>query len=92
MTKIYKYQLDLFDRDSWKLSIKSFVKVLSVINQNGKIVVYVAINELQSNAKSVEFKIIGTGHDIINDKKDDFIFLNTVEIVPFVWHIFYKII
>ena len=90
MKKIYKYQLSLLDKHSWFLNVKSFVKVLSVINQGGVITVYIAVDESLSSAKSVEFSIVGTGNPADKEMKD-FTFLDTIEMSPLVWHIFYKV-
>jgi hypothetical protein len=83
MYKIYKYELELEDQQS--LVLPGHSKILTVIEQNNKIVLYAQV----TNSKYYDHYTIfvrGTGHSI----GDSALYLNTVKIGIFVWHIFYK--
>lgn len=83
MYKIYKYELELTDNQSLTLPENS--KILTVIEQNNKIVLYAKV----SDSEWQDFFMIhirGTGHPIFETAK----YLNTVKINQFVWHVFYQ--
>ncbi len=83
MYKIYKYELELEDQQT--LVLPEHSKILTVIKQNNKIVLYAQVTESKYYDHYTIF-VKGTGHSIGYSA----IYLNTVKIGMFVWHIFYK--
>ncbi len=92
MKRIFKYQLKLTDEQELKLPKSA--SILSVINQNGVPTVYVLIDDEEKETFTWNFYIVGTGNpaDHIDYHSSFKIlhFLNTIQIDPFVWHIFYE--
>ncbi len=68
MQKIYKYILAIEDHQECR--IDHFVKVLSVIEQNNKIVLYALIDDIY-NDNILTIRIIGTGHPINIENEDE---------------------
>ena len=96
--KIYKYSLEIVDEQIIKLpreAIRS--RILFVINQNDKIVLYALVPDTNTESENVSIRIVGTGHNI-----DFFIpapmfgggytFLGTVSLHSgkLVFHVFYQ--
>ena len=92
MQTIHKHILDIEDKQECRIS--NFVKVLSVIEQNNKIVLYALIDDIY-NDNILTIRIIGTGHPITTENEDieDYKFANTVSTYKgdLMWHIFYKV-
>jgi 3-oxoacyl-(acyl-carrier-protein) synthase len=88
MKSIYKYELDITDSQILDLPVGS--KLLSVANQNNKIVLYALVNVDVTFKKSHTIITHGTGHQA-NDV-DDATFLGTVLLHSgqLVFHVFYK--
>ena len=86
MRKILKYTLETVD--SQVIRIKSG-EIISVENQNEKIVVYVKTDGCIAEVKR-NFLIIGTGHELREDI-DQFTFLGTVKLADgaLMFHVFY---
>ena len=87
--KIFKYPLEITDRQ--EVNIKGLVKVLSVAEQKGNIILYAMVNE-ESNANYiVVVKIYGTGQEISPSVMDHFKFLGTVSHMggDLMWHVFH---
>lgn len=61
-SKIYKYKLEVTDDQIVKLPLGS--RILSVMNQYDKIVLYALISDNETGNEEVSIKIVGTGHDI----------------------------
>lgn len=85
MKKIFKYELKI--KDSQIVKIPDEAKILSVKNQNNKLVVWAEVSDNQM-INDVEFLVIGTGNPI--DKKlYNYKFIDSVIMGQFVWHIYY---
>ena len=101
--RIYKYPLDIYNEGTYvdgrikEVRIFGFVNVLSVIEQNGDIVLYAIIDDTEAQEEIFEGEpvvirvaIIGTGHDgrgILNSR--DWYFLDTVKLNDnLIFHIF----
>jgi len=81
--KIFKYPLTL---DQWsKVAIPMGGEVLSCQEQNGAPYLWVLVNE-SAPVQVRKFHIYGTGHNIDNDIP--MVFISTVQVGPFVWHVF----
>lgn len=84
--KIYKYPLELKERQI--IELNSY-QILSVGEQNGKLVAYAPHMEYLSHDLA-EVIILGTGQDAPDDI-DKFQFIQTVfSKNGFVWHVFYR--
>jgi hypothetical protein len=87
MSKIFKHELAVGD-----LTKIDCMEVLSVIEQDGKIMLYtISDTELDynlSNNQHLFFYVLGTGWD--TDRVDNMKFLATVKVGSFVWHVFYR--
>ncbi|MDD5487265.1 MAG: hypothetical protein PHW65_06910 [Dehalococcoidales bacterium] len=88
MKKIYKYTLQIEDKQTLKLPEGS--KILSVAEQNNSIVLYALVNTATENAEHVSVIIHGTGHQA-NDV-DGCTFLGTVKLYggDLMFHVFVK--
>ena len=87
MITIYKYELQVVDEQ--EIEMYDEYKLLSVIEQNGKIVVYALINTDSNPRYNVKFIMRGTGHNA--EKAANLTFLGTVKLLNglLIYHIFY---
>jgi hypothetical protein len=81
MRTIYKYRLGLTD-DSLQMPIGA--EILCVQTQQGEITIW-ALVDTNAASETRRFAIHGTGFSVPNDGR---LYLGTVQIAPFVWHIF----
>lgn len=83
MYSIYKYNLDLTERQT--LNLPKGRKFLDVQVQNGKIVIWLLVDP---NAELIgqQFRIIGTGQRLNSIPTGQY--LGTVQLDSFVWHLF----
>ena len=84
MKTIFKYPLEITDRQI--LSIPEGAEILCVQNQNNKVYLWAMIE--MSNPNNIrKLRIIGTGHDIENEKLN---YIGTIQQMEgqLVWHIF----
>jgi hypothetical protein len=88
MKKIYKYELDITDNQT--IDIPSDT-ILSVMEQNSKVVVYALVDTENVLLTTYEFGMNGTGNPI-NFDVDSFTFLGTVKLYDggLMFHVFYK--
>jgi hypothetical protein len=91
MKTIYKYPLELTDRQAVSMPIGS--KILSVDNQNGTICVWAEVDSDVPHNRYYSFRIVGTGNPIDfttkpNETVRPYNFLGTVIMNPFVWHVY----
>ena len=84
MKRIFKYKLEIMD-DPQEIIMPSHSRILSVIEQNGKPVLY-ALVEDEREEQLLNVKIVGTGHPFEYADKWDFV--DTVKCGAFVWHVF----
>lgn len=84
MLTIYKYPLKLEDEQILELPVNS--QLLSVIVQREVICLYVKVDSLEKYTNGHKILIIGTGDPLEQDVTIDFI--GTVQMGPFVWHVF----
>lgn len=82
---IFKYPLAISDNQTLELPV-GFTG-LSVGEQNGQLVMWALIDKDQTRVETVNIRIYGTGHPIEIDT-DQYKFLGTVPMGPFVWHVF----
>ena len=88
---IYKYELE--PAAVQIIYLPAFAQVLSVHNQNEKMVVWALVDSSPDVVKEpVQFRIIGTGNDASG--ADGCTFLGTVLMNDgqYVWHTFYKVL
>ena len=85
---IYKYTLEVVDVQ--QLDLPTGSKILSVEEQNRKIVLYALVDDTQSGLDCFEIFIKGTGH--LADNIDNCEFLGTVKLYEgrLMSHVFYK--
>lgn len=88
MHRIFKYSLQI--KDQQELELPKEAVILSVINQNNLPTIYALVNDNEGvDTEKYNFYILGTGHPARH--LDSAIqFLNTIQIGPFIWHIFYN--
>ncbi len=60
-------------------------RTLSVGHQNGVVMVWALVDPAAKREK-VKFKIVGTGHRVVGI--DGWRFVGTVQLPPYVWHVF----
>lgn len=85
IARVYKYPLKI--QDEQMLSLRG--KPLSVIVQNGNVVMYATYNEYTS-ADDYYIRIAGTGHPIENIEKLTFLGTIQLENGALVFHVFYR--
>ena len=87
MKTIHKFKLIMSPSET--LYIDGFIKALSVINQQERLVLYVERDDSIFTETKVEIAIIGTGHDNWTLDKNGWGFLNTVSVKDdLIWHIY----
>lgn len=91
MKRIFKYPIKIENESQLIIPVEA--KILSVMEQNGGIVLYATVNTgiSESPTKIISIRVRGTGH-IIDFDLDDFEFLGTVSTHggQLMWHIFYQ--
>jgi hypothetical protein len=87
--KIFKYTLKAVVVQ--KVVVPRPGRILSVVNQNEKIVLYVMVNDNASSTYSLEIIIYGTGHEI-KGNTDHLLFLDTVNLSEgdLMFHVFLR--
>ena len=87
--KIFKYKIELIGKQEIELPYGA--RILSVINQQGNIVLYALIDPELPVIHTHEIRIIGTGNEVTFETSD-YTFLGTVSIIrgELIWHVFYK--
>lgn len=88
MKVIYKYELDITGTQSIKLY--AGYKILSVQEQNGKLILWVVVNT-DNNPQFMQIEIVGTGHEI-TEPNELFAYWEHISTVQMnnglVWHVF----
>lgn len=89
MKKIFKYEIQ--PEDYQKLELPKGSKILSVLEQYEKVVLYALVNPSESNVEVYDIAVKGTGHDF-PPKLDSYTFLGSVKLMRgvLIFHIFYK--
>lgn len=89
MKKIFKYVLGIYDNQTIEIASD---RILSVEEQNEKIVVY-AVVDTEKQPVKYEFGINGTGNPITFEI-DQYTFLGTVKMYAgsLIFHVFYRVV
>jgi hypothetical protein len=94
-SKIFKYPIEVTDTQTIKLPAGS--RILSVMNQYEKIVLYALVSDNEKDTKEVSIRIVGTGHVIdffipALEFGGGYTFLGTVSLHDgrLMFHVFYK--
>lgn len=89
MKVVYKYPIDITDEQVIKLPLGS--KILSVIEQNNKIVLYAIVSPGIEYTREVIIRIVGTGNEIPLSL-DEFKFMDSIKLQNgnLVFHVFMK--
>jgi hypothetical protein len=90
LKKIYKYPLATTDTQT--LGLPEGAKILSVISQSHRPVVYALVDDTEKVSENIVFTIVGTGNPAEHICKESMVFLGTVVTHTglFVWHVFYE--
>lgn len=88
MRRIYKYPLVLKESQTIQMPVDS--KIISVQNQHGDITIW-AIVDPKSPMRERKFFIHGTGDGLPNNWANYLMYLATVQISYYVWHVFEEI-
>lgn len=88
MKTIYKYPLELVDYQTVEMPVGS--KILSVADQGGVLCLWAHVTASNPSAKRM-FEIAGTGKPFPPNDGAVRVFLGTVVMNPFVWHVFEKL-
>lgn len=80
--RIFKYPLEI--TDTQEISMPAGAKILSVANQRGMLCLW-ALCDPKAKRDSRTIEIVGTGNPW--DDRDS-VFIGSVVIEPFVWHVF----
>ena len=88
--RILKYPIEILDRQS--LILPRGFRLLDAQPQNGVLCLWAVVpepgdTEEPFSSVDVVIRIVGTGNSL---PQDQLTYLNTVQMPPFVWHIFYK--
>ena len=84
--KIFKYAIPVYS-NTFNLALPEGSKILSCQNQNHQITIWVMFDPLVLIKKMYKFKIMTTGEDFkLNEKLG--LYIGTVQIASFVWHLF----
>lgn len=84
MSSIFKYNLRVETTQVLKLPIGA--EILSIQNQNGQLALWCLVPPSRG-VENVHFLIYGTGESIPEIEKK---YLDTVQVGPYVWHVFKK--
>ncbi|MFK7695381.1 hypothetical protein [Paenibacillus sp. HJGM_3] len=90
MSVIYKYPIDVV-HSVHRVETPASSTVISAIEQNGLIVIYVHVPDpyapaLWDGTKSI--LVLGTGCEFDGPDFEEMRFINTVKVGVFVWHVF----
>ena len=85
MERIFKYQLDIVDEQT--LNLPYTAKILSVIEQHNKVVLYAAVDDEHEPHQRL-IRIVGTGHPFPDIEQC--VYLGTVSTHDghLIWHVF----
>ena len=88
MKRIYKYPVPI--TDEFKLELPEGAKLLNFQTQDNKPHIWALVDPMRQ-LEAVGFRLFGTGQPIGNT--DTLEYVGTVQIEPFVWHLFksYKV-
>lgn len=91
MFRIFKYPLKIIDKQI--IEITGCQQILSVINQNEQLTLYVLIKDDAKNTSKLKVTIKGTGHPIDNLLEMGY-FVGTISTYhgSLIWHVFIKMI
>ena len=87
--KIWKYSLAIIEHQS--LIVPGFVRLISVAEQRGNLVVYMMVDEEAKTQNAIDIRIVGTGHPA--DSVYVWEFIGTVKMFDgeLMWHVFAKV-
>lgn len=85
MKRIFKYTIEVTDKQTVKLPVDSLV--ISVLNQNDHLVIYALVDDEETEMEEKTIRIFGTGYPV-DVEEFDYNFLGSVMMGEFVWHIF----
>lgn len=83
--KIYKYQINILTQPN-KVELPVDSQILHWAEQNETITFWAKVDPTCKVMETHEFFVYGTGHSI----PDHLVYVSTVFIHPFVWHVFTK--
>lgn len=83
---IWKYELRITNRQ--KVQLPACARLLSVANQRGTLCLWAQIDPDNATIVERDIEIIGTGNPMPVARR---VFLGTVVIDPFVWHVFERL-
>lgn len=86
--KIFKYEIPI--KDKFNLELPAYSKILSFQVKNNIPSIWVLVDE-QKGLKYKYFTLVGTGHDF-EHHPDVMTFIGTIQLGPFVWHLFEDIL
>jgi len=86
MNRILKYELDVIDRQTVALPIWS--SILSVIEQDNRVVVYALVDDAITETRDKVFRIVGTGHPFPDHEECTYLATVSTFGGSLVWHVF----
>ena len=86
MRAVWKYELRI--TDTQLLQMPRSAEVLTVANQGGKLCIWVLLDPSDTPLVNRRFLVVGTGNAC---SVDDYEYLGSAVISPFVWHVFHSI-
>jgi len=87
MSTIHKFELKITDRQV--IEIPGFVRVISVLNQRERLVVYAEVKPQERERKGkVEFAVIGTGNPMLDGANWRFVGSVSMSNGDLIWHVF----
>ena len=87
MLRIYKYTIPV--EDYFSLNLPAGAKILTVQAQRDEPQIWALVDPKQQSMVSLNFRIAGTGHDIV-ETKDDLEYIGTFQLAggSFIGHLF----
>lgn len=86
--KIFKYELEIVDRQ--EILIQDGARVLCAQVQNKNLYLWAMVDDTKQPTMQLPVHIVGTGNPISRDVSglNSVAYIGTVQMPPFVWHIF----
>lgn len=84
MKKIYKYSLQMSDEFAWQVDMPMGSVILSFQVQNDTPTIWVSQYPDMKEFETRKFFMVGTGHQFDGDS----IYIGTIQVGRFVWHLF----
>lgn len=90
MRSIYKFAVNPWG-EYQNIALPVGSKMLSVIEQNGHMILYCLVDPTEKRVEIREYLVVGTGWNMRDGASKHLKFIGTVKIDPYVWHFFERV-